>query len=112
MPPKKLLPIRPTSARPRERMAPAPAQEQTHVADQELCPVGHDRRRLLIGEARRRVRGRILHVPQLAIRWGISERQVWRYIALSDLMATRFGRSVRISAAEVARFETSLTVVK
>ena len=35
-------------------------------------------------------------VPQLAIRWGISERQVWRYVALSDLMATRFGRSVRV----------------
>ncbi len=50
--------------------------------------------------------------PQLAIRWGISERQVWRYIAFGDLIATRFGRSVRVSAVEVARFEASLAGVK
>jgi excisionase family DNA binding protein len=51
-------------------------------------------------------------VAQLAVRWGISERQIHRYIDSCDLIATRFGRSIRISAAEAARFETSHTVVK
>jgi excisionase family DNA binding protein len=48
-------------------------------------------------------------VLQLAFRWGISKRQVDRYIKSGELIATRFGRSVRISAAEVARFEASRT---
>jgi excisionase family DNA binding protein len=48
-------------------------------------------------------------VAQLATRWGISERQVHRYIASGQLIATRFGRSVRVSADEVARFEASVT---
>jgi len=51
-------------------------------------------------------------VLQLAFRWSISKRQVDRYIASGELTATRFGRSVRISAAEVARFEASRTGVK
>jgi excisionase family DNA binding protein len=51
-------------------------------------------------------------VAQLAMRWGISERQVHRYIASGQLVVTRFGRSVRISAGEVAKFEASLTGVK
>jgi len=51
-------------------------------------------------------------VPQLAFRWSISKRQVDRYIASGDLIATRFGRSVRVSADEVARFEASRTGVK
>ena len=44
-------------------------------------------------------------IAQLAQRWALSERQVHRFIAGGDLLATRFGRSVRISAEEVARFE-------
>jgi excisionase family DNA binding protein len=48
-------------------------------------------------------------VAQLAMRWGISERQVHRYLASGELVATRFGRSVRMSADEVARFEASVT---
>ena len=51
-------------------------------------------------------------VARLAVRWSICERQVHRYISAGDLFATRFGRSVRVSAAEVARFEASLTGVK
>jgi len=51
-------------------------------------------------------------VDQLETRWGISGRHIRRYIASGELIATRFGRSVRISAAEVARFEASLTGVK
>jgi excisionase family DNA binding protein len=51
-------------------------------------------------------------VLQLAFRWRISKRQVDRYIASGELIATRFGRSVRISAAEVARFEVSHSGVK
>jgi excisionase family DNA binding protein len=51
-------------------------------------------------------------VAQLAIRWAISERQVHRYFHPGDLIATRFGRSIRISAAEVARFEASRRVVR
>lgn len=46
-------------------------------------------------------------VAQLAMRWGISERQVHRYIASGQLIAIR-----RISAAEAAKFEASLTGVK
>ena len=51
-------------------------------------------------------------VLQLAFRWRMSKRQVDRYVASGELIATRFGRSVRISAAEVARFEASRTGVK
>lgn len=51
-------------------------------------------------------------VAQLAARWSICERQVHRYIGSGELIATRFGRSVRISAAEVARFEASRMAVK
>jgi excisionase family DNA binding protein len=51
-------------------------------------------------------------VAQLAVRWGISERQVHRYIDSGDLVTTRFGRSIRVSTAQVARFEASRTVVK
>jgi hypothetical protein len=51
-------------------------------------------------------------VPQLALRWAISERQIHRYLASEELVPTRFGRSVRISAAEVARFEANRTDVK
>ena len=51
-------------------------------------------------------------VAELAIRWGISERQVRRYIASVELKATRFGRSVRISAATVIEFEENRTSVK
>ncbi len=51
-------------------------------------------------------------VAGLAIRWGISERQVHRYIASDELIVTRFGRSIRISAEEAARFEASHTGVK
>jgi excisionase family DNA binding protein len=51
-------------------------------------------------------------VAQLAVRWSISERQVHRYIASDELITTRFRRSVRISAAEVARFEASRTGVR
>jgi excisionase family DNA binding protein len=51
-------------------------------------------------------------VAQLAIRWGICERQVRRYVDSHEIKATRFGRSVRISAAEVVRFEASRTLVK
>lgn len=36
-------------------------------------------------------------VAQLAVRWSICERQVHRYIASAELIATRFGRSVRVS---------------
>jgi excisionase family DNA binding protein len=45
---------------------------------------------------------------QLAARWSISERQVHRFIASGALIATRFGRSVRISAEEAARFEAGM----
>jgi len=48
-------------------------------------------------------------VAQLAIRWALSERQVHPYAASEELKVTRFGRSVRVSAAEVARFEASRT---
>jgi excisionase family DNA binding protein len=51
-------------------------------------------------------------VAALADRWAITERQVHRFIASGVLIATRFGRAVRISAAEVARFEASRTGVK
>jgi excisionase family DNA binding protein len=51
-------------------------------------------------------------VAQLAARWSICERQVHCYITSGELTATRFGRSVRVSAAEVARFEASRTNVK
>jgi excisionase family DNA binding protein len=51
-------------------------------------------------------------VAELAIRWRICERQVRRYIASEELAATRFGRSVRVSAANVAEFEESRTAVK
>jgi excisionase family DNA binding protein len=51
-------------------------------------------------------------VAQLADRWAITERQVRRYIATGELIATRFGRSVRVSAEEVARFEARCTAVK
>ena len=42
---------------------------------------------------------------QLAERWELSEHQVHRYVASGALIATRFGRSVRIRAVEVTRFE-------
>lgn len=48
-------------------------------------------------------------VAELAVRWGISERQVRRYIASGELKATRFGRSVRVRAANVSEFEESRT---
>jgi excisionase family DNA binding protein len=51
-------------------------------------------------------------VLQLAFRWGISKRQVDRYVASGELTTTRFSRSVRISAAEVVQFEVSRTGVK
>jgi hypothetical protein len=51
-------------------------------------------------------------VAQLAVRWGICERQLRCYIDSCDLVATRFGRSVRVSASQVARFEASLRGVK
>ena len=51
-------------------------------------------------------------VLQLAFRWRMSKRQVDRYVASGELIAARFGRSVRISVAEVARFEASRTGVK
>ena len=50
-------------------------------------------------------------VEQLESRWGISGRHIRRYIATGELRATRFGRSVRVSAAEVARFEAECTPV-
>lgn len=49
---------------------------------------------------------------QLAARWALSERQVHRYLDNAELIATRFGRSVRISAEEVARFEAARFGVK
>ncbi len=51
-------------------------------------------------------------VAQLAIRWGISERQVRRYIASEELRATWFGRAVRVHAAMVAEFESTRRSVK
>lgn len=51
-------------------------------------------------------------VAQLAIRWSICERQIHRYIDSGELIATRFGRSIRISPEQVARFEASRTGVK
>jgi hypothetical protein len=51
-------------------------------------------------------------VASLADRWDICERQVHRFIASGELIPTRFGRSVRIAAEEVARFEASRTGVK
>lgn len=51
-------------------------------------------------------------VAQLAVRWSICERQVHRFIDSGDLTATRFGRSVRVSAAEVERFEFSRAGVR
>lgn len=51
-------------------------------------------------------------VAQLAVRWSICERQVRRFIDLGELLATRFSRSVRVSAAEVARLEANRLGVK
>ena len=51
-------------------------------------------------------------VAQLAARWSLCERQVHRYIASGALAATRFGRSVRVSRAEVALFEAGCIDVK
>jgi hypothetical protein len=53
-----------------------------------------------------------LTVAALAIRWCISERHVHRFIASGELAVTRFGKSARVFAAEVARFETDRTRVK
>jgi excisionase family DNA binding protein len=49
---------------------------------------------------------------QLAVRWGLSERQVHRIVDAGSLAVTRFGRSVRIGAGEVTQFEASRTGVK
>lgn len=46
-------------------------------------------------------------VQELAERWGVSERTVERFITNCLIEVTRFGRSVRISAAETLRFETT-----
>ena len=44
-------------------------------------------------------------VPQLAHRWGVSAVHVHRLIKRGVLQGTRFGRTLRIAATEVARFE-------
>ncbi len=47
--------------------------------------------------------------PELAERWRLSERQVFRIIASGCLQVTKFGRTLRIPAASVAAYEASLT---
>lgn len=51
-------------------------------------------------------------VAQLALHWQLSARQVHRFVVSGELKPTRFGRAVRISAEEVARFEASRIGVK
>jgi excisionase family DNA binding protein len=46
-----------------------------------------------------------LALPELAERWGVSARSVRRLIDAGQIEPTRFGRSVRIAATEVQRFE-------
>ena len=50
--------------------------------------------------------------PQLAERWGLSTRQIYRFIKAEKLTPTRFGRSLRFSAQEVARFEAGRFGIK
>ena len=47
----------------------------------------------------------LLTVEQVAARWQISERQVRRFIAHSDLRAHKIGRVIRISEADIELFE-------
>ncbi len=47
--------------------------------------------------------------PELAERWRLSERQVFRIIKEAPLQVVKFGRSLRIPAASVLAFEASRT---
>lgn len=47
-------------------------------------------------------------VPELALRWRISERHVFRIIEQNLVKAVHFGRSLRIPAASVLAYEASL----
>ena len=44
-------------------------------------------------------------VAELAIRWNLSERHIRRQIASGELIVHRFGKVVRVSAANAALFE-------
>lgn len=46
-------------------------------------------------------------VAELANRWSSSERHVRREIANKELVVHRFGRAVRVSAANLALYEAS-----
>lgn len=48
---------------------------------------------------------RFFTVKQLAARWQISERQVHRFIQSDALVASKFGRSLRIAERDVLLFE-------
>jgi excisionase family DNA binding protein len=46
-------------------------------------------------------------VAELAIRWSLSERHIRRLIDNGELVVHRFGRAVRVSAANATLFEAS-----
>ena len=46
-----------------------------------------------------------LSVRQVASRWNISERSVWRFLELRQLPTYRFGSARRILEADVEQFE-------
>lgn len=48
--------------------------------------------------------GEFLTVRQVADRLQVSDRQVWRWIETGELLATRFGRSVRIHIDDFRAF--------
>ncbi len=48
---------------------------------------------------------RFFTVKQLAARWQISERQVHRFIQSGALVASKFGRSLRLAERDVLLFE-------
>lgn len=48
--------------------------------------------------------------PDLMKRWRLSERQVRRIFASGALKLTRFGKAVRVAAAEVLRYEADCSM--
>lgn len=46
-----------------------------------------------------------LSVRQVASRWNLSERSVWRFLELKQLPTYRFGAARRILEADVEKFE-------
>lgn len=52
-----------------------------------------------------------LTVPQIAVRWNVSERTVWRLISTKELPSVRFGSLRRVLEEDVERFEASARAV-